>query len=530
MSKNYKWLYDFIGALIAKQVVSSDCKIQVINPYPLLTINAAQWGNFADVAFAYKLRFAGIWAKELSDCLQVTACFELSGDHILARTEISLVEPLLSSITPHYAVAIRMERHIHDLFGVAFIDCLDKRRWIRHQAWTEKQFPLRKNFSNKDLQNGGATPPDLEYPFVSAKGSGIYEIPVGPVHAGIIEPGHFRFQAAGEDVLNLEIRLGYVHKGIEKIAEGRGIYGLLKLAGRVSGDATVAYTWSACKAFENAYDIKIPPRALLLRAIMVERERIANHLGDFAAICNDVGFAFAYFQFMRLKELWVRMNKDVFKHRFMMDCITADGVAIDIADISIDAMHKQIESFRGELNELYPMLENNSSLHDRLKTTGKLTLEVANSLGALGFVGRASGCKLDLRKDAPYAPYNQVKVNVPVLGGGDVLARIRIRAQEILESLDLLSQFLQNLPAGEVKTNLPEIRKAAEGCGFIEGWRGEILTYLSFDDNGLVNRYFPRDPSWFNWPALEELIHGNIVPDFPVCNKSINGSYSGVDL
>lgn len=527
--KKYKWLSEFLEQLAGEQIVRADAELDSLSSFPLLIIDAAFWQKVFQIANLRKYRFAGIWVDDLSATLQVTACVEFVGEHLLLRTLIASSDSQLASITPYYQAANRFERHARDMFGIIFVDNNDTRRWTRHKAWSGNHFPLRKNFSVANIPSA-VTAPDIDYPFITAYGSGTYEIPVGPVHAGIIEPGHFRFQAAGENIINLEERLGYLHKGIEKIAEGRDIAGLIKLANRVSGDSAVAHAWAACRAAENAYDVVLPLRANFLRAIMAERERIANHLGDFAAICNDVGFGFAYYQLMRLKELWVRMNAQAFGHRFMMDCIVLGGVAVDLTDNNKSAMQVQLQELKKELDELYPMIENNSSLHDRLKTTGVLSFEVASSLGALGYVGRASGCKLDLRRDAAYSPYEQFKIRVPVYNTGDVLARTRIRAQEILVALELLDGLLKNLPRTPIKTIWQKQQKAAEGVGLIEGWRGEILTYVRFNENCLVERYFPRDPSWFNWLALEKLINNDIVPDFPVCNKSVNGSYAGVDL
>ena len=263
---------------------------------------------------------------------------------------------------------------------------------------------------------------------------------------------------------------------------------------------------------------------------MCEHERIANHLGDFAGVCNDVAYTFGYYQLMRLRELWLRLNTQVFGHRLMMDCITPGGVSVDINSKNCQAIHKQIISCRQELTGLYQLFEENSSFHDRIKTTGILSVEQATQLGVLGYVGRASGHKFDLRHNAPYPPYDKLKIHVPVFNNGDVLARLRVRAQEILVAFELIAQLLDQLPPGSIQTPWQNPSTTAEGIGLIEGWRGEILAFVRIDNNGLIERYFPRDPSWFSWPALEQLIHGNIVPDFPVCNKSINGSYSAVDL
>jgi Ni,Fe-hydrogenase III large subunit/NADH:ubiquinone oxidoreductase subunit C len=536
MNKKYKCLKHFLELLLNAQIVTTNQQFEHLGSYPLLNVSVTNWEKIFQIAANLKYRFVGIWARNKStepsnDKIEVTACLEYTGEHLFLRTEFNY-NSKIAAITPYYVGANRLERHIQDMFGIVFADHPDHRRWSRHQAWLPHQYPLRNNFALnvKVATDNSNTPADASYPFLKVLGSGVYEIPVGPVHAGIIEPGHFRFQVAGEDIINLEEHLGYVHKGIEKIAEGKDVKSLIKLAGRISGDCTVAHAWTACRACENAYNITIPKRAAFLRAVMVERERIANHLGDFAAICNDLGFSFAYYQFTRLKELCLRLNAKIFKHRFMMDCIIPGGVTVDLTEITITEMQNQISMLKTELSELYLIIEDNSSLHDRLKNTGVLTLGNAHNLGALGYVGRASGLKFDLRVNAPYSPYDEFKVRVPIYNTGDVLARTRIRAQEILVSLDLISELLQMLPSSPINMQWPKLNYAAEGIGLVESWRGEILTYVCFNKAGLVERFFPRDPSWFSWPALEQLVLGNIVPDFPVCNKSINGSYSGVDL
>jgi Ni,Fe-hydrogenase III large subunit/Ni,Fe-hydrogenase III component G len=487
------------------------------------------WQKAATSAAKLNYRLSALFASEKEEYFELNVILELQASYLLLRTAVMKSCPEISSFTPSFPAANRLERHVHDMFGIDFINHPDKRRWTRHHAWGDNEFPLRKNFTWSS-QPPLLTPPDNDYPFLQVNGTGICEIPVGPVHAGIIEPGHFRFKIAGEDIISMEERLAYTHKGIEKLAEGREVNDLVKIAGRVSGDSTVSHAWATCKALESAADLEVPERALYLRAIMCERERIANHLGDFAAICNDVAYSFAYYQLMYLKELWLRLNKDVFKHRLMMDCVIPGGVTFDLDNQKRQEIQNQIAAFNQELNELLVIFEESSSLHDRIKTTGKLSIEKAKLCGALGYVGRASGQKFDLRQDLGYPPYNKLQIRVPNYSTGDVLARLRIRYQEILVSLDLISQLLDTLPKGPIFKPWHNHNKALEGIGMIEGWRGEIITFVSLDQNNLVERFFPRDPSWFNWLALEQLLDGNIVPDFPVCNKSINGSYSGVDL
>lgn len=495
----------------------------------VLGVDASDWGRLAQQAKLTGWRWVGAWAEDAGEQFLVHACFEKSGAYLLARTAVARAAAAVASHTPYFAGANRLERHMRDLFGITFTDHPDLRRWTRHQAWREHDYPLRKDFPRAG-QPAADTPTDHQYRFLSAHGSGVYEVPVGPVHAGIIEPGHFRFLAVGEAVLNLEERLGYVHKGIEKIAEGRDADGLARLAARVSGDTTVAHTWAACMAMERAAGIEPPERASWLRAILAERERVANHLGDIGAICNDVSFSFSFYQFGRLREQWQRRSRRVFGHRFMMDRIVPGGAAVDMSADDVAEMQIEIEKFRLDFEQVIAIQSASPTLEDRLATTGYLSPELAAGLGTLGYMARASGVDFDLRRDAPYPPYQRLTMTVPVYKYGDVAARMRVRVEEIGVALTLLAQLLADLPAGAIRAPWRTPAAGAEGLGLVEGWRGETLAFVRFGADGRIARYFPRDPSIFNWPALEHLVHGNIVPDFPVCNKSVNGSYSGNDL
>jgi Ni,Fe-hydrogenase III large subunit len=498
-------------------------------PAPLLEVDAEAWGRVAEIAVAENLRWCSVWGDHQPPRILVTSLlFGLDG-HLLLRTAIPETRPKLTSQAPFYPAADRPERSLQDMFGVRFTDQPDGRRWIRHLAWRGGQHPLRREFLLAGRPEA-ETAPDCEYPFRPVEGEGVSEIPVGPVHAGIIEPGHFRFQAVGETILSLEEHLGYVHRGVEKLAEGRDLAGLARLAGRVSGDSTVAHAWAACQAAERALKIQVPPRALALRAIMAERERIANHLGDIGAVCNDVAFSFAFAQFGRLRELWQRQSNTSFGHRLMMDRVVPGGVACNLAAGQKQALLAEAAWLRGEVAELLPFLLEYPSLQDRLRETGILDPDIARRFGTLGYVGRASNLQDDLRRDAPYPPYDRLTVEVPAFFEGDVARRVQVRGDEILVSLGIIGQLLQTLPEGAIRTACEPMGKECEGLGLVEGWRGEIVCYLRLDAQGRVLRYFPRDPSWLNWPALELLIDENIVPDFPVCNKSVNGSYAGHDL
>ena len=523
------WIVSFLGKLELDGVTAVEDSAPGLHPARLLKLYADDWGRLAHAAKDFGCRWAAAWGEDAGEDILVNAVFEKDGMYLLARTQVKRAHPLLPSHTPYYPAADRPERHIQDMLGIAFSDHPDARRWTRHRAWTDSEYPLRKDFPVAGRPSA-RTPPDDGYRFLHAHGSGVYEIPVGPVHAGIIEPGHFRFQAVGETVLNLEERLGYAHKGIEKIAEGRDAVGLARLAGRVSGDSTVAHTWAACMAMEQAAGLAIPPRASYLRAIMAERERVANHLGDIGAICNDISFTFAFTQFGRLREDWTRLSRQVFGHRFMMDRVIPGGVAVNLSEPMAGAMRAQIAGMLPDLRGLTAIVDDLASVEDRLDTTGYLAPDLARAFGALGYVGRASGVAFDVRKDAPHPPYDQIEVEVKVFRYGDVAARVKVRAHEILVSLHLIERLIADLPGGPVVAEWSAPAAGAEGLGFTEGFRGECLAYVRFGDDGKVARYFPRDPSWLTWPILEKLVRDNIVPDFPVCNKSVNGSYSGHDL
>ncbi len=525
----FDWLSELIARCEEEHILFHGGSARELAPAHVLHIDIEDWGKFAVMAAEQQTRWCAVWAvQQDEETLLMNACFEKQGDYLVIRAPLDIHSPVLPSQAPVFPAANRPERHSQDMFGVMFGNHPDSRRWIRHQAWDEEIFPLRKDI--RMAHSDQVAPADTYYPFFQAQGSGVYEIPVGPVHAGIIEPGHFRFQAVGETILNLEERLGYVHKGIEKIAEGRDAEGLAKLAGRISGDTTVAHTWCACMAMERAANVAVPRRGIYLRALLAERERVANHLGDIGAICNDVGFAFANSQFSRLREIWQRTQSVIFKHRLLMDTIVPGGVKVDLSSQQCETLSQQHAVIKTELNELMAILNDHASLEDRLVSAGHLSHELATKLGVVGYLAKASGVDYDLRRDHAYAPYDRMNIDSPCYQQGDVATRLQVRADEIIHSLILMDTLLQQLPDGDIANTWKPPVAICEGLGMVEAWRGEIISYVQFDATGKISRFYARDPSWLNWPALEQLIDGNIVPDFPVCNKSVNGSYSGHDL
>jgi len=407
----------------------------------------------------------------------------------------------LPSIGRLHAPAIRLERAMRDLAGLQAEGAADTRPWLRHGA---------------------------PYAFLPAEGESLHQIPVGPVHAGIIEPGHFRFTANGETVVRLEERLGYVHKGIDRLMAGATIERAAALAGRVSGDSTVAIALAFSRAVEQALGATVPERATWLRALFAELERLANHFGDIGAICNDAAFALMHASCGVLREQVLRAAHACSGHRLLMDRVVPGGVHSDLSDEGVERLRHLIAFLRREFPPLVELYENTASLKDRTVATGVLSPALARQYAAGGYVGRASGREFDARRRPGYPPYDRLEFDVPVVQSGDVNARVWIRIQEVEQSLRLVEQILAALPTGPISRPLPA--HAGEGVALVEGFRGDIFAWVRLGADGRVERAHLRDPSWFQWPLLEAAIEGNIVADFPLCNKSFNCSYSGHDL
>ncbi len=423
------------------------------------------------------------------------------------------------SIGQYHAPAIRLERAIQDLFGLVADGLPDTRRWLDHGSWGVCH-PLGE--SSVISESAPA------YPFLGVEGESLHQIPVGPVHAGIIEPGHFRFTASGEVIVRLEERLGYTHKGIESLLSGCDVAAGAMFAGRLSGDSTVAFAWAFARAVESAVDTRVPERALWLRALMAELERLANHLGDIGAVCNDAAFALMNAQCSTLRESVLRAAMQVFGHRLMMDQIIPGGTARDVQRSDIDLLTALTEDILTQLPTLVELYDKTSSLEDRTVGTGKLDLRLVEQFATGGFIGRASGRAFDSRRNLAYAPYDQLSFEIPVRAKGDVNSRIWIRFEEITQSLELIKQIIKKLPSGAVRNPVPD--GPGEGLAIGEGFRGDTLVWVRLDDDGKISRCHLRDPSWFQWPLLEVAIKDNLVGDFPLCNKSFNCSYSGHDL
>jgi Ni,Fe-hydrogenase III large subunit len=368
------------------------------------------------------------------------------------------------------------------------------------------------------------------YEFVRVSGEGVHEIAVGPVHAGTIEPGHFRFSVVGEKVLRLEERLGYTHKGVERRFTDMPILEGHRLAARIAGDSAVAWSWAYCQALEGMAGCAIPPRAACLRGLLLELERIANHLGDIGALANDAGFAFGLSQFSRLKEELLRTLSQAFGQRYLLDAVVPGGTAVDVSAETAAILTARVTAIRDEAADLRAIYEDHAGVRDRFTGAGILAPELAARLGVLGLVGRASAQALDARVDLPCPPYDALVPAKVVHRQGDVAARVAVRFDELEESCRLVRQLLESLPTGAHANTVQRPASGSFGVGLIEAWRGPVFVALEAGPDGAIRRCHPHDPSWQNWPALEHAILGNIVADFPLINKSFNLAYSGVDL
>ena len=446
------------------------------------------------------------------------------------RVELHLTVPADRPEIPSLAhlsfPAGRFEREMHDLYGIVPVGHPLPRRLVRHAHWPAGWYPMRAD--------AGPPPPfggDEHYPFITVDGDGVYEIPVGPVHAGLIEPGHFRFSVVGETILKLKARLWFTHRGIEKLFEGRDASDAVELAERISGDTSVAHTLAHTLAVEDALGVQIEPGVHRRRALLVELERLYNHAADLGALANDAGFSLANAHALRIREQLLRINHTVTGHRLLRGAIRPGGITL-LALPNPDNLIR----IAADLAEIAQLTLANTVIRDRFTGTARLTREQAHDLGCLGYVARASGLATDARVQHPTVALPVTECSA---AGGDVLARYTIRRDEyaastrlachLIEQADPLSNHVSDSgkPVGAATMR----HETTSGVGLVEGWRGTIVHRIELDTTGHITRAKIVDPSWFNWPALPVALNATtIVPDFPLTNKSFNLSYAGNDL
>ena len=460
----------------------------------------------------------------------VHAVFALDQAHewIEVATELPAESPAYESLTRQVMAAHWYERYAQDMFGIRTDGHPDGRRLVHHENIPAGTQPLRKDFS-WDTRLVRASEP---YPMGRVEGEGIFQIPVGPIHAGIIEPGHFRFNVAGERIITLEGKLFFTHKGVEKLLEGRTAADAMPFVERVSGDAAASHALAFCQAVETIAGCRVPDPARMLRVLAVELERFTMHLHDIANVCGmGTGYTVMAANGFRIVERLRRLSARLFGNRFFRGFVVPGGVAMPLTSEQLDDVETTVDEAWAEASALVRLALDSDTLRDRLETTGVLKREAAWAYGAKGVAARASGIDRDARRDHPHAGYDRLPFAGRTRAEGDVFARVMLRVDEMSDARDLI-----RAAAGSCRdrASAADWRAACqpgtgEALGWAEGWRGQVLDWVRLRD-GVIDRAVIRDPSFCNWPLFGELGPGNIVPDFPLCNKSLNLSYSGTDL
>jgi len=486
--------------------------------------------TIADRLLEERCRLASVFADDRRDAdlgYHVYYVFDHVEDprYLLVRTPVPADNPGFTALAGKLPAANWQEREVQDWFGLIAEGHPNPRRVALHDNWPDIH-PLRKDFAIDTV-----LPPfeGERHVYRPTLGEGVFQIPVGPVHAGIIEPGHFNFAVAGEPILYLQLRMFYVHKGIEKRFEQLPVNHAVYLAESISGDSSFSHGTAFCQAIEAAADLDITERARQMRTILLELERIYNHVADIGAIATDVGFVIANAHASRLREMILCLNEELTGSRLLRGVVCPGGVRRDWKGEQLKHCREVLLGFAREFEDLIRLIESSDSTRDRLERTGILHPDKARDLGIIGVGGRASGIDRDVRRDHPYAAYDSLSFAVPVYQEGDVLRRFQVRADEVPQSLAMIRQVTSGLAPGATRVPVPVLPAGRCALGAVEGWRGEILHWIRTGSDNRLERCRIKDPSLNNWPAIVEAVQGNIVPDFPVINKSFNLSYSGTD-
>ncbi len=471
--------------------------------------------------FAEGYRLAAVAAHDDQPMLRVVYVFCAGPPDRRTELEVRIdpAHPEVPSLAHLSFPASRFEREFHDLFGIIPAGHPFLRRLVLHQHWPQGWHPMR--------HDAGPPPPMREdaepFPFVRVEGPGVYEIPVGPVHAGLIEPGHFRFSVVGETILKMKARLWFTHRGVERLFEGQDIQAAVRLAETISGDSAIAHNLAYCLAVEDACQIPVPPEAGRLRALLLELERLYNHIADIGALCNDVGFGLAQARALTLREKLLRLNATVTGHRLLRGAIRPGHTSIHRLPAPAE-----LGEIRRRFEEIAGLATSNTVVMDRFKGTAILSSQDALGIGTLGVIARASGIALDARIAHPFTdPGNGFHpAGQPA---GDVMARFCVRVEEARTSLSLIAELAGQ--ASALSATAPKVpHRGGSGLGIVEGWRGSTIHRVEVGPSGMLTRCKIVDPSFLNWPALSVALAGTIVPDFPLANKSFNLSYAGNDL
>lgn len=452
-----------------------------------------------------------------------------SNTFITIYTKLDKNLPLqISSIAGEIPAACLYEREIQDMFGIRFDNIPDNRELVHHGNFPLNTHPLRKEFK----ADSKLPFESREQIFASITGTGVFEVPVGPVHAGIIEPGHFRFSVAGEPIINLEAKLYYVHRGLEKLSENQDYMRVLLFSERISGDETFTNSLAYCQAIEKINSISyIPERAIYSRVIFAELERICGHIGDISGLCVDTAFIFAAGQFQMMRR-WIQLlNEQLTGSRFLRNTNKPGGIRKDFIRNNEKIILECLNKLEKEFKQTVAIIKDNGMFIDRVENTGILSNSIAVDLNAVGPGGRASGIRTDVRKDFPYAAYSKLKFNVPEHNNCDVNCRMNVKIEEVTESISMIRQALEKMPEeGPYAVEIGDLIPYAYAFGMTESPRGENIHFVMTGENNTIYRYKVRTPSFCNWPALCHAVNTNLLADFPLINKSFNLSYAGNDL
>lgn len=435
-------------------------------------------------------------------------------------------DPTYPSVSSMLPAASWAEREAHDLFGIVPLGHPDLRPLVLHEHWPDGVYPLRKDYALTDKQERDVA---RAWTYPKVEGDGVFEVPVGPIHAGVIEPGHFRFQVMGDSVLHLEAKLFYTHRGIEKRSEGMSVTKGLYLAERICGVCSVSHALSYAQAIENMSGTEIPERATFLRVLFAEMERLYNHVGDIGNICAGIGYAYGINHGARMKEKLMQMNDFVIGHRFLRGSITLGGVTEDISEEKLMSIIDTLQQVQKDLHEIVEQILSHDTVVNRFSNTGILFEQIARDLCAVGPTARASNYDVDVRRDLPYAAYSKLTFEVPTLTTGDVLARFKQRFFEAVQSFQIIEQAINMIPKGDIRVQIGDLPSYSCGIGITESPRGENLHFVMAGKDNTIYRYRIRSASYANWPVVPFCVPGNIIPDFPLINKSFELCYACCD-
>ncbi|HEY2954218.1 MAG TPA: NADH-quinone oxidoreductase subunit C [Candidatus Eisenbacteria bacterium] len=478
-----------------------------------------EWGGTLVTAFALDER-------ERHGRFRLHYLFSMAPDDAVLTLIAALPgdDPRFPSVTPEVHAAHWLEREMQDLMGVTADGHPDPRPLVAHDGWPRGCHPLRRDF---------APPAGISWPprfgFTPVEGDGVFEIPVGPIHAGIIEPGHFRFSSVGEAILKLDVRLAWKYRGLETLARGQPAARVLEIAERACGLCAFSHALAFSSAVEEAAGVMAPPRARALRSLAAELERLYNHCGDLAGVLLDVAYAVGAAEGQRLKEVVQQAADALFGHRFLRGLCVPGGVTRDLDDAQQQWLRDVLGTVRADVEALVRAATSNAAVMDRLVGAGALGPDAARDLGVVGPAARASGFDRDVRRTHPYAFYRDLDFQVPVRAEGDVSARFAVKADEIHESINLVDQMLLHLPGGLLIAERVVPPAGRAGLGMVESPRGLLSHWVRAGEGGAIDEWRMRSASHANWPAVAIAVLDNIVPDFPLVNKSFNLCYACVD-